>query len=67
MTSYHLMISHILVYHVKHVAIYVQQMRVNRYLILQRIKGIQPHTKKKIESEKWLFKKTLYDAIYLKF
>lgn len=44
----------IMIYHFKHVAIYVQQMRGNRYLNLQRIKGIQPQ-KKRSESEKWLF------------
>lgn len=43
----------IMVYHFKHFAIYVQQMRGKRYLNLQRIKGIQPQ--KKSESEKWLF------------
>lgn len=43
----------IMIYHFKHVAIYVQQMRGNRYLNLQRIKGIQPQ--KKSESEKWFF------------
>lgn len=42
-----------MVYHFKHFAIYVQQMRGKRYLNLQRIKGIQPQ--KKSENEKWLF------------
>lgn len=40
-----------MVYHFKHVAIYVQQMRGNRYLNLQRIKGIQPQKKKEVKND----------------
>lgn len=40
-----------MVYHFKHFAIYVQQMRGKRYLNLQRIKGIQPQKKVKVKND----------------